>query len=244
MVKRASGFSLLEMVISVSLFGLLMGMVFYFLAIGNRGFQFAQNRASVQNQVLGVKSSLTADLEQTHFLGVHSLEVKKTVSKRKSSEQVEARRDILTMVALSKWVLNDGTFDPNSGFSYGGIPVWDTHVVYRPDQVGDATVKLERIVLHNNSTRASAKALGTPSGFATFPNLSFDAKSRPDTARISALAKNVSHFEVSQDSTRQMLNVKLRILEDGGDITAAAEENIKETTVIFGIRPRNTVPKL
>ncbi len=194
--------------------------------------------------MLGVKSSITWDLEQTHYLGVHSLEVRKNVKQRKSDQQVQVRRDILTLVALSKWVINDGKFDPNAGFSYGGIPVWDTHVVYRTDQTADATVKLERIVLHNNSTRVSAKTLGTPSGFTTFSNLSWDAKSRPDAVRLSTLAKSVSHFEVEPGSTRQMINVKLRILEDTGDISNAVEENHKETTVIFGIRPKNTVPKL
>lgn len=243
-LSSARGFSLLEMVISVTLFGMLMGLVFYFMAMGNRGFKFAQGRASVQNQVIGIKSSLAFDLEQTHYLGVHALKVEKTVDKKRGDDKAEARRDVLSLVALSRWILTDGSFDPDKGFSYGGIPQWDAFVVYRPHQTYDPVVKLERIVFYNDDTRNDARALRPPQDFSLFSGLAFEPKTHPGTAKLSTLAENVSHFEVVQDNSRQMINVKLRILEEDAEVADATEENIKETTVVFGIRPKNTVPRL
>lgn len=244
LLRLRPGFSLLEMVVSVALFGLLMGLIFYFMRMGSQGYYFAQTRASVQNQILAVKNAVANDLERAHFLGVHRIQVDKVVNTKRGDTTVQTRRDIMSTVALSKWVLGDTSFDPNEGFSFGGLPVWDCFIVYRPEQAYEPTVGLSRYVLFNDSTKTPARALGNPASFNQFATETFTTAGVPSIVRVGKVATDVSHFEVGLDNTRQIVTLKVRVLEKTGDVTNAIEENRKETTALFSFRPYNTVPRL
>ncbi len=241
--RNAPGFTLFEVVATTSIFLLVMATTAVLLRYSVRNFANITSRSNAQGQLLAIKAALGPDLQRAHFSGIDHREVTVQAQLRNSSATVSSRRDVLSIVSLADWVVSQGGGGPQLSYGYGGIPNWDSYVVYAAGRTSESTTTLTRYVLHNHSLASQAISLGSLTGIDQFDGTGTvphaDALKRRTT-----LAESVAHFETDLDEQRQMVKVVVRVLEDTGELTAAGEESGRMFTAVFSIRPYNTIPKL
>lgn len=245
---RPRAFSQIELLVCMAIFSLILGVVFALFHYGSRGFHKAQNRAFAHSQILAVKAALAADLQRGHFLGMHSDRVRVSVTD-KEGEAVVARRDKLSAVTLSTWVTSaPGSMSKDQAFGFGGMPLWDSYVLYVAGQEAEPATRLMRYVFFEGPGSGLAADAGT---FASPETLFAALTGNPETdqavtgmVRKSVLAESLSHFDVTLDPSSQVVTIRLRVLEKQGDIVSEGEQNHQALSAIFSFRPYNTVPKL
>lgn len=118
-MSRRRGFSLLEMMFSVGLFGLLMVMVFAFFEFGTRSFYLSTMRQGVQSDALRVITGLQKELKRTNRGTVSSAD--------RTNAIINKDRDAVSVGGLQDWSdrSNGNNFDLNSG-----LPKWNRYVIY------------------------------------------------------------------------------------------------------------------
>lgn len=246
--ERPRAFSQIELLVTMAIFSLILGVVFALFHYGTRGFHKAQNRAFAHSQILAVKAALAADLQRGHFLGMHSDRIRVSVKDKKGGT-VEARRDKLSAVTLSTWVTSaPGSLAQDEAFGYGGMPLWDAYVLYVAGQETEPATSLMRYVFFEGAgspLASNAGAFTPPENlFATLTGNSDTDGSVAGMVKKSVLAESLSHFDVTLDPSSQVVTIRLRVLERQGDIVSEGEQNHQALSAIFSFRPYNTIPKL
>lgn len=234
--------TLLETIASTAVFLLIMAMTTALLRYSMTHYQSLRSRSDAQGELLAIKANLTPDLQRGHFRGVDFREVTVSAARRNRPGTVSARRDVLSVVTLAEWV--SGVAEPvETSYGYGGIPRWNAYVVYAAGRERLATSSLTRYILQGSDLAHRALSLEP------LPDLQgFDGGSTTphegSTLRRSKVAERLAHFEVEPDEQRQMIKVKVRVLEDSGEVTSAAQEGERYYTAVFSVRPLNTTPKM
>ena len=114
--RLAVGFTLIELIISMSMFLLLLGLIFLLFGIGSKGFRTVEARQGAQNQFAAIRSAFQNDLQVSHFYGIRPGPGTSFLI-----DGVEQRRDSLSAVALSDWEDRDQF----------GLPDWNEWIYYR-----------------------------------------------------------------------------------------------------------------
>lgn len=116
--RNYSGWSLPELMVSLSVFALALGMVFVLFQKCYQTFNFLQQRQSLQAQVLRVSGLLEMDFRQSHLYSV-GIQPRSTMVDGHS-----VRQDAVSCLALDSWS-KAGNFTGDAG-----IPKWNQYVIY------------------------------------------------------------------------------------------------------------------
>lgn len=116
--RKSLGWSLPELMVSLSVFALALGMVFVLFQKCYQTFHFLQQRQSLQAQVLRVSGLLEADFRQSHLYSVGVQPRSATV------DGLAVRQDAVSCLTLDNWS-RKANFIENTG-----IPKWNQYVIY------------------------------------------------------------------------------------------------------------------
>lgn len=216
------GASLLELIVSMAIFGLIMSMVFLLFGIGSRGFRTVEGQQGVHNQLAAIRASLQQDLQQTHFYGIFSSEYARNL------HGISHPRHIFSTVAVSDWNASGAVNDY-------GLPLWDRWVVYRVTNTDSGELVRQLVKPRSGKGRlllrpadrleemASLDQVVTPWGGDVSPNI---------------LARGVRALRLERHDAQRAVTVEVT-LEQKADYESAKPEVV---TASFYIKPHNTVP--
>ncbi|MEW6283232.1 MAG: hypothetical protein AB1758_31780 [Candidatus Eremiobacterota bacterium] len=117
----SQGFTVVEAILTLSLFGFFMFAVFLVFQLGTQHFQLATLRQGLQLGATRVMLPLETDLRRTVS---NSLLILNDASRRARFEGRSYRRDVVCLGSLRNW---------NAGASYDaatGAPLWDCYAIY------------------------------------------------------------------------------------------------------------------
>lgn len=215
---RPWGGTLIEVLVSISVFLFVMAAVFVLFQKSYQSFHFLEQRQSVQSQVLRITSVLEADFRATHLASV-------AVHPRQIAVGGEnEHRDLVSCLGLDDWLAADN-FEP-----LYGIPIWNQYAVYLTD-LQDAS-SLQRVTV----SRAAGPVTQLTGMGSLDPK---DIKSRQ------TLCDNLLSFEASVDITSQTVQQTIRLRTRKGAQRGLASSGGSESfEARFRWSPKNTIPKL
>lgn len=225
MKKR--GFSLLELIVSSSLFLLLFGMIFVVFTDGSRGFQQAVLRQDLQGDLMNLSARLRQDVRLSDFNSANL--VGRTVTR---SDGVDVSRDGLAFAALSDWD------DPTNYDAVTGLPDWNRYTVYYATDSGNLG-KVYRQVVDSGGSTGGGPYLALPG------NLGDDPTLNQDVISTNHLSDMVETFEVALEGGIQAISVRVVLRRRGTQRTGGAGERVDESLeASYSFAPRNTFPRL
>lgn len=219
------GATLVELIVSMLVFGLLMSMIFLLFGVGSRGFRTVEARQGAQNQLASLRASLQNDLQVSHFYGIFCRE-----EGTRRIHGVDYPRHAFSAVALSDWNT------PGSINAYG-LPNWDRWSLYRVTNVdqGELVRHLVRPAngdrgrkLLREADRIDDLALSTEVMNPTWARVS----------RPSVLARGVRSLELVRHDRERTVSVKMTVEQ----VTDPKNPKPDVVTASFYIKPHNTVP--
>ena len=219
---KASGFTLIELIISMSMFLLLLGLIFLLFGIGSKGFRTVEARQGAQNQLAAVRSAFQNDLQVSHFYGVRP--------GRSTSyliNGVEQRRDSLSAVALSDWEDRDEF----------GLPDWDYWAYYRVTNEEHGQLIRHKVRPEPGQHGPDLlREADLPAGIELSAQPFNPAWGKIKQTQV--LARSVRSMTVALDQAERAVEISLTV-EQKTD-----EKNPKPDviTATFYIKPHNTVP--
>lgn len=213
-----SGFALAELLVSMTIFSLVVGLCFYAASAGFRIFAHTTSRQSLQREARAIFAWLQRDM------GLSNL-VRCRTSQRSNDGH---RRDGVAVVGLDSWQTPLST-DPL------GLPAWDRVVIYV------ATRDSSGLLLRQLYAPNSALIPLTAGDVQSILNEGLAGTTPPSDQR--RLSGSVRSFQVDLSEERNQAVFDL-VLEDttvdGGGGRARKEVLQIQTTV----RPHNTWPRL
>lgn len=219
------GVTLVELIVSMLVFGLLLSMVFLLFGVSSRGFRTVENRQGAQNQLSAIRASLQQDLQVTHFYGIFR---RQEVTRRIGN--VNYPREAFSAVALSDWN------SPGSTNDYG-LPNWDRWAVYRVTNE-DRGQLVRHLVRPANGERGRALLREAD----RLADLALSTEVMNSTwARVSSpavLARGVRSLALDKHDRERAVSIEVTI-EQKTDWENPKPDVI---TASFYIKPHNTVP--
>jgi type II secretory pathway pseudopilin PulG len=220
--RRTLGLSLIELLISMTMFGLLLGAVFLLFDVGSRGFRTVESRQGAQNQLAAVRAAVQTDLQVSHFYGIHL-----DTSNSLFIEGEEEPRHALSAVGLSDWSQRDQF----------GVPNWDQWVVYRVTHEPEG-----QLVRHLVSPRGGERGRQL---LKPVSNLNQRARTVApyevawgDPVLPNVLARGVRSLQARLDQEQRAVELALTIVQK----TDERDPKPDVITATFYVKPHNTVP--
>ena len=216
--RSLRGGTLIEVLVSISVFMFVMAAVFVLFQKSYQSFHFLEQRQSVQSQVLRITSVLEADFRATHLVSI-GIEPRQIAVGGQN-----VHRDFVSCLGLDDWLAADN-FEP-----LYGIPIWNQYAVYLTDLQDTST--LQRVTVSRAPgpvTRLTGMASLDPA----------DVKSRQ------TLCDNLLSLEASVDiasqTVEQIIRLRTRKGAQRGLASGASSESFEAR---FRWSPKNTIPKL
>lgn len=224
-MRHRRGNTLAEVIVSMFVFVLILGLVFLLFGIGSRGFRTMETRQTAQNQLAAVRASLQRDLQVSHFYGVHLDD-----GGSFTVDGVSHPRHALSAVGLSDW-------DDPSKVDEVGVPIWDQWVVYRATNKEKAEFMRHVVLPEAGQTGRrllrSADRLSDLVATVVTHDPSWD---RVSSSQI--LARGVRGVKAALDGSERAVQIEVT-LEQQTDPKNPKPDVI---TAVFYIKPHNTVP--
>lgn len=132
-MKRSPGFSLIELVIAVGIFGILSILIFSFFRFGTRSFQAATNKQGLQLDALRAMESLQTELKRSNRASVTVLDgPSRTIT---APVEGPVQRNGVSFLTLKNW--QDKT-NPNNFDLESQAPLWNRYLVFyaTKDEIG------------------------------------------------------------------------------------------------------------
>lgn len=225
MRQRASGFTIIEAIITVLVFTFFMGALLMILSYGFRTYSVALARSDVTTEARRMVLFLEDELRTSGYFSVSVIE-------RKVGAQ-NLSRDGVCFVSMRDW--------SNAG-SYNGLesrPNWDQYLVYYAT-VEEPVGKLVRMVLDPVDD----------DDVGSFPYPLFSAAymlddppfySGDDLVNSRVLASKVKEFRVTPVPTSQQINIRL-LLRQNGVMSGRADRTREGGTfeLNYTVKPQNT----
>jgi prepilin-type N-terminal cleavage/methylation domain-containing protein len=209
------GFSIIELMVTLSVLLALIGSVFFAFDYGTRGFYQSTRRQDAQAEMTKSYLKLKADLRQTHFRSV-------LVRERGSGDE---RRDAVCFSAVRDWR------SPESFDSLNGLPKWDRYITY----YGTPSGSLVRSLLDPEFPDYSPfpfHGLSEADHLNETPGIN-----EPELqSGYSVITTRLERFEASLDRDKEMVLV-IMVLKTQEGRTAETSE------LQFDISPQNTWPR-
>jgi type II secretory pathway pseudopilin PulG len=219
---RPRGATLIELLISMSMFLLILATVFLLFGIASRGFRTVESRQLAQNQLAAIRASLQTDLQVSHFYGVRV-----DTSTSFLLKGVEQPRHALSAVALEDWDNRD---------TYG-VPIWDRWVAYRVSN--EEKGQLLRHVVLPPAGQTGRALLRPADGLAMLA--ATVAPYNSAWANISpplVLARGLRSLQAKLDNEQRAVELSVTIEQKAEGQSAKSDV----LTATFYIKPHNTVP--
>ncbi len=227
MLKRSSaslpGFTLLELLISMSLLSLLLILIFAAFDLGTRIFQETAVRQSSETQLRNIRVLLERDAKLASFWYSNSI----------SRSTTDGERDALSLAAVSDWD------DPTKYDSTTGRPLWDRYIVWYAT-TGETGSLYRQIVAPSFPGPALATAYGSLG-----TNLSdLNPLANEDVVFSRLLSENVVDFRADLKAQNGTVTTTIRLLSKGGKraLSGVKVEDHLEVTLVF--QPKNTWPAI
>jgi len=233
-VKRAQGFSLIELIVSMAMISLVSALVFGLFRICSTVYASGNSRLTLQSELRRISARFGLELRHSSFytVSVASNQVTVPVDPGMSAETVQVRRDAVSCAAL---------LDPSLATSYDadGLPLWDSFTVFTCTQESP-NGRLYRYQLSHAPSVLQAPRFGTgpiPISYQVIPN----AFAIPQSIRL--MSKDIYRFQVNVDYANQQVTIRLGLRGHiGRTIEGRSTADIAET--IFHFKPENTWPKM
>lgn len=212
---------MVELLISMAVFLLVLGMVFLLFGISSRGFRTVEARQLAQNQLAAIRGAFQRDLQASHFYGIH-LDTGNVMTIAGTSQ----RRDALSAVHLSQE-------DRRDEF---GVPNWDQWTVFRVTR--EEQGQLLRHVVRPRGGEGR-QLLRAADGLAELARQV--AVHDPTWGRVSppqVLARGVRSLRANLDASTRTVELEVTIAQ----VTDPRNPRPDIITSIFVIKPHNTVP--
>lgn len=229
------GFSILELVISASLFVGLSALIFSFFRFGTRSFQEVNAKHGLQNDALRIVESLQAEMKRTARASELSINDE---SREMSIDGETVKRDVVSFLGLEDW--RDHTNSENFDLETSA-PNWNRYLVFYATK--EETGRFVRLKIDPN-----------PPPGAPLPLLQRDLDrlcyDEPSTNQYSGfsppyvvLAKNVYHFECADPNQgNYAVSLKLREKHKLGATEPGARRLFDYYELKLNIRPENSFP--
>lgn len=224
--RRKSGQLLLELLLSMGMLGLVLGLVFLAFRATVRVFGESTLRQSAEQQLKAIRVLLERDTELTNFWLAN-------VATRTSVEGTS--RDGISLVALSDW--NNAAL-----FQSGTLrPAWDRQIVWYATQKTPG-----RLIRQVNAPAPVSPAtyLNTPYPL-LLPGFSDTTlESNHDTLSTRYLSDDVVDFGVTSRLQNATLRVTLHLRKSGNYRRESMEKTENSLQVVWTFCPKNTWPPL
>lgn len=221
--NKERGFTLLEVVAVLLVFGLIIAGIFAVFTYSSQGFRQAVLQQGLSGEMESIQRKLSADFRASHYGTVA------VVPRDTTSGGVDVSRDALSFTTLSDWS------DP-ANFHPTGLPRWDRYLVYYPTL--DESGRLIRQVVDSG-------VLFAPVPYA---DLALNISELPETnaglLQSTTLSENVLSFKVETNDARQLLDVNLRLRDRGGRVAGTNRQVDETREVVFSMDALNTFPRL
>lgn len=251
-MRRTGGFSLIELVVSASIFMVLSATIFAFFRFGTRSFQSATAQQGLQSEALRVAEGLQTDLKRSGF---GSVSFRNDTSRASIVDGNTVSRDVINFIGLQNW-----TVDPDD-INYSiesGAPLWNRYWTYYATTDNPIGMLVRHKVDPNPPPHATTPMLTDQIDDMIFddPLLnSFDGK----TPEHSVLSKHVLSFSVNRteaaDGTLEnpgqptaptgsfdlMLKLRKRHEREAGE--TGSRRDFDYYQIKFSIRPQNSFPR-
>ncbi|MCE7873866.1 type II secretion system protein [bacterium CPR1] len=223
-MRRLRGFSLLEVLMSAFLLGILSLVLFELFRAGTGYFRVAVLRQGGQGAARRAILAMERKIQQAY---PEATAVLNDVSRTVTVEGVTFHRDALCLPDLSDW-------GDMARFTPGGLPIWDRYTVL----YATAEVPVGRLVLLTidpGSSAVSGPWAGFTPAFLTTP------PPPPGGAVLSSkvLAQDVVDFNVAVDSESFVVTLRLRGKALGPTHGPARVEDFEAR---MRVKPQNRLP--
>lgn len=226
------GFTLLESLITIAVLGSLILVVFAVFEVGVTGFKLGNGRLELQGDLRRLMAPLRKDLLNSSYQSVSTLSVTVDVPEKPPlpNPQVTVHRDGLCF---------NGLRDISANSSYdevSGLPRWDCYVCYFATR-DNPDGKLARILLKDPShtTRSDPRNLQSSDLSLASPDLLNDS--------VKVLSDRVMEFEVTQDSSNQIVTLHLRMRSPAGHHAMGGRSSVEILEIRTAVNPTNTFPR-
>ncbi len=231
-MSARSGFTVLEALITLSMMGTLVFILFEIFATGATGFKVGTGRKDLQSELRRILSPLEKDLRNSSFQSVSCLTRAISVPQRppEATPTVLVQRDGLCFNGLLK---------PGSAASYDattGLPLWDCYICYfatldQPDG------KMVRMLLQDSQPGTANQP---------FPGLTFASLTSANALanNFRTLGQQVMEFGVSSDPPNQLVQFHLRLRLPAGHQAMGGRSSVEVLEIQTVVFPGNTYPRL
>ena len=237
--KRLRGFSLIELVFAMGIFGIISVLIFAFFRFGTRSFARANEKHGLQTDALRVAESLQLEMKRTNRSSVRIENINDT------SDGEAVRRDVVSFISLQDWKAkgDDHNFDRLTR-----APLWNRYVVFyaTSEDIG----RLVRLRADPNPAPNAPTKI--PS--ADLDNLHFD---NPQLNKIDGeipeyieLSKSVLSFEADevkqagQTTGEYDILLKLKQKRSHSQIESGEAREYDHYELSLRIRPENSFPEV
>ena len=232
--NHRDGFSILELMVAISLFLGLSVLVFAFFRYGTRAFFTANQKHGMQTDALRIIESLQMELKRSAKASVH---LQGGTSRGMVVEGESVQRDVVSFATLKDFrdLGNSENYEPTTG-----APLWNRYWVYYatkeevgrmvrlkvdPDPAPEAPVPiplsdLERLYYHNPSTNT------------------FEGETPP----FVVLSKNVHNFRVEDREGTFQIFLKLKEKHQKEAVEPGERRPFDYYEIDLSVRPENSFP--
>ncbi len=200
-MKRPRGFSLIELLVALSVLLVTSALAFFIFELGSRWFRTLITQQGLESQLRRFSATVRRDLELTHYQGVTS------VTARSLSVLGQSRaRHALCLPGVSNWSAASA-YDPASG-----LPNWDRYLLYYANL--DESGRVIRCLI---DPPGGVFAAGPLTGFQNNPGgyLLDDPHLIPEHESHREVARDVLEFSVQLDGSQTIvLDLKLRLEQE------------------------------
>jgi hypothetical protein len=220
---RARGFSLLEAIVVLGLFGLVVGGVFAFFRMGTRGFYSAISKTGTVGELQRMTRVLRRDIQLSHFYSI-------STHFREVTLDDTYRRDALCVAGLSNWK-DEESFEVGTG-----LPKWDRWVVFSVTDEGNFV---------RSETERTPWSPGQYYPIEPMEDLpEFLEAGSSSRLRVSQLGVGVREFSSELDFEKRLVNVQI-VLEGKPGRRMTSEETTRDVLEAqYEIYPLNSYPEL
>lgn len=247
---RERGFSLLELVVSMTLLSVLSVLTFSLFAQGSSLFRLGSSRGNLQTEMRRLIASMGREITHSSFYSCASLtSAPLSVEPGGPGQTRWVQRDTLSCAALRD-PLASASYDPQSGLAR-----WDCYTIYlATDEVPQG--KLLRFRVDSPFDTAGPTTESTPlrgqrNGLpydtlaplvTAYPASTSDTPVLPDTTRL--LTSQLLEFQAGAETSTQLVRVRVVLRGEEGRITQGHHTTAELLEGKLTFKPENTWPRL
>ena len=231
------GFSLLELMVSVTCLTLISVGLFAIFEMCSSNFRLGLTRQTLQSQIITFSARFGVDVRQcsVYSAQVNERSVSVDLDPGNSSQTVTVRRDSICLSALKD------ASNPASYEAVTGLPMWDCFWVYTAtaENPTGQLVRYRKDIVPPSSAQVKLGDFGTnPVAYSLFPS----PMAAPRTTQV--LARGLFKLEGQVDVANQQIVVRVAFRGERGHTAAGGRSLAEVAETLFRIKPENSWPRM